>query len=236
LSACPAQGHYAPAVASHIYRAKELGTGPDINLAGVAIGNGLTNPTIQFGAYADYAAQNGVISEGVGAWMGVAGWAAPILQQCLLPGPTRTAVQLGCACPAQQYHTLCHVPQHVVVALLPGVLPACPCYSGAPVALCADCHHDLPVFLQPSPLSSSPPCLQTRNSIMWWWPLCRFGTNMCNRYKWTWLCGLTLQVCQVRAWCHHLLSTSVMLHMQCCWRVCIRAGHYSCDLLLSVVG
>jgi carboxypeptidase C (cathepsin A) len=54
-------------VANHIYRAKELGTGPDINLAGVAIGNGLTNPVIQFGAYADFAAQNGVISERVGA-------------------------------------------------------------------------------------------------------------------------------------------------------------------------
>ncbi|KIY93186.1 Serine carboxypeptidase-like 47 [Monoraphidium neglectum] len=43
-------GHYAPAVANRVYRAKELGEGEPINLKGVAIGNGLTMPGIQFGA------------------------------------------------------------------------------------------------------------------------------------------------------------------------------------------
>jgi hypothetical protein len=33
-----------------VYRAKELGEGEPINLKGVAIGNGLTMPGIQFGA------------------------------------------------------------------------------------------------------------------------------------------------------------------------------------------
>jgi hypothetical protein len=44
------QGHYAPAVANRVYKAKELGQGDPINIKGVAIGNGLTVPAIQFGA------------------------------------------------------------------------------------------------------------------------------------------------------------------------------------------
>ena len=54
-----------PAVASAVYKAKELGTGPIVNIKGAAIGNGLTNPAIQFGAYADYALENGVITQRV---------------------------------------------------------------------------------------------------------------------------------------------------------------------------
>jgi carboxypeptidase C (cathepsin A) len=48
-----------------VYRTSELGTGPPINLRGVAIGNGLTKPSVQYGAYADYALQEGLISQGV---------------------------------------------------------------------------------------------------------------------------------------------------------------------------
>jgi carboxypeptidase C (cathepsin A) len=52
-------------VANKVYRASELGQGPPINLKGVAIGNGLTKPSVQYGAYADYALQEGLISQGV---------------------------------------------------------------------------------------------------------------------------------------------------------------------------
>ncbi len=58
-------GHYCPAVANRVYRASELGEGPPINLKGVAIGNGLTNPAVQYGAYADYALQEKIISQSV---------------------------------------------------------------------------------------------------------------------------------------------------------------------------
>ena len=47
---CEPQGHYAPAVANRVYRAKELGEGEPVNIKGVAIGNGLTMPALQFGA------------------------------------------------------------------------------------------------------------------------------------------------------------------------------------------
>lgn len=93
-------GHYAPAVANRVYRASELGEGPPIALRGVAIGNGLTQPAVQFGAYADYALQEGLISQ------------------------------------------------------------------------------------------------STRDAIMWWYPLCRWGADFCSTHKWGWLCGLTLQYCQ----------------------------------------
>jgi hypothetical protein len=42
------------------------------------------------------------------------------------------------------------------------------------------------------------PALQTRDGIMWWYPLCRWGAEFCSNHKWGWLCGLTLQYCQVR--------------------------------------
>lgn len=62
---CLMQGHYCPAVAHRVYKASELGQGPPINLKGVAIGNGMTNPAVQFPAYADFALQNKLISESV---------------------------------------------------------------------------------------------------------------------------------------------------------------------------
>lgn len=52
-------------MANKVYRASELGQGPPIKLRGVAIGNGLTKPSVQYGAYADYALQEGLISQGV---------------------------------------------------------------------------------------------------------------------------------------------------------------------------
>lgn len=59
------QGHYCPAVAHRVYKATELGQGPPIKLKGVAIGNGMTNPAVQFPAYADFALQNNLISQSV---------------------------------------------------------------------------------------------------------------------------------------------------------------------------
>lgn len=61
----PTQGHYCPAVANRVYKASELGEGPRINLKGVAIGNGMTMPAVQFPAYADFALQNNLIDQGV---------------------------------------------------------------------------------------------------------------------------------------------------------------------------
>ena len=48
-------GHYVPAVSYRVFRAQQQGEGPAVKLRGFAIGNGLTMPEIQYGAYADYA-------------------------------------------------------------------------------------------------------------------------------------------------------------------------------------
>ncbi|KAG2492349.1 hypothetical protein HYH03_009297 [Edaphochlamys debaryana] len=74
-------GHYVPAVSSAIYRANELGQGPmTIPLAGLAIGNGMTHPSIQFPAYADFALENKLISQGlhdsIQWWMPLCTWGA----------------------------------------------------------------------------------------------------------------------------------------------------------------
>ena len=48
-------GHYVPAVSYRVFREQQKGGGPSFSLRGLAIGNGLTMPEIQYGAYADYA-------------------------------------------------------------------------------------------------------------------------------------------------------------------------------------
>ena len=59
-------GHYVPAVSHRIFTYNSA-VAPDkrINLKGLAIGNGMTNPAIQFGAYADYALMNNIIGKSV---------------------------------------------------------------------------------------------------------------------------------------------------------------------------
>lgn len=56
-------GHYIPAAAERVHRGNKEASGLHINLKGFAIGNGLTDPAIQYGAYADYALQMGIIGE-----------------------------------------------------------------------------------------------------------------------------------------------------------------------------
>ena len=62
-------GHYVPAITYRIWKeTKGKGNAP-MNLKGMAIGNGLTDPGIQYGAYADFAEAEGLISSGVAALM-----------------------------------------------------------------------------------------------------------------------------------------------------------------------
>ncbi|KAG1362655.1 Serine carboxypeptidase 3 [Cocos nucifera] len=56
-------GHYIPAFASRIHQANKAKEGTCINLKGFAIGNGLTDPAIQYKAYTDFALDNGIIKE-----------------------------------------------------------------------------------------------------------------------------------------------------------------------------
>ncbi|KAK9126607.1 hypothetical protein Scep_015453 [Stephania cephalantha] len=56
-------GHYIPAFASRVNNGNKAKEGIHINLKGFAIGNGLTNPRIQYEAYADYALQTKIIDE-----------------------------------------------------------------------------------------------------------------------------------------------------------------------------
>uniref|UniRef100_A0A6V7QU96 Carboxypeptidase n=1 Tax=Ananas comosus var. bracteatus TaxID=296719 RepID=A0A6V7QU96_ANACO len=56
-------GHYIPAAAERVYRGNKEKERLHINLKGFAIGNGLTDPAIQYGAYADYALEMGVIGQ-----------------------------------------------------------------------------------------------------------------------------------------------------------------------------
>lgn len=51
-------GHYAPAVANRIYRGNKNKEGPYVNLAGVGVGNGLTDPVIQYQYYPQMANNN----------------------------------------------------------------------------------------------------------------------------------------------------------------------------------
>ncbi|KAK7257673.1 hypothetical protein RIF29_31817 [Crotalaria pallida] len=56
-------GHYVPAIASRVNQGNKKKEGIHINLKGFAIGNGLTNPAIQYAAYADFALDKGLITK-----------------------------------------------------------------------------------------------------------------------------------------------------------------------------
>ncbi|KAJ4777805.1 Carboxypeptidase [Rhynchospora pubera] len=56
-------GHYIPAFAGRVHQGNKNNEGIHINLKGFAIGNGLTDPAIQFPAYTDYALDMGIITE-----------------------------------------------------------------------------------------------------------------------------------------------------------------------------
>ncbi|XP_047180597.1 serine carboxypeptidase-like [Vigna umbellata] len=56
-------GHYVPALASRINSANKQKQGLHINLKGLAIGNGFTNPAIQYEAYPDFALQSRIITK-----------------------------------------------------------------------------------------------------------------------------------------------------------------------------
>ncbi|MCL7021460.1 hypothetical protein MKW94_011535, partial [Papaver nudicaule] len=56
-------GHYIPAFASRVHKGNKNKEGIHINLKGFAIGNGLTNPAVQYKAYTDYALQNKLIEK-----------------------------------------------------------------------------------------------------------------------------------------------------------------------------
>ncbi|KAK9663981.1 hypothetical protein RND81_14G011100 [Saponaria officinalis] len=56
-------GHYIPAFASRVHQGNKAKEGAPINLKGFAIGNGLTDPEIQYQAYPDFALDNKVITQ-----------------------------------------------------------------------------------------------------------------------------------------------------------------------------
>lgn len=81
------QGHYVPAVASYISKQnKELqgGDSRHIDLKAIAIGNGLTDPLVQYSAYADYVLERGLISKAFRDTIDLAYYAvcAPALLAC----------------------------------------------------------------------------------------------------------------------------------------------------------
>ncbi|CAH9136040.1 unnamed protein product [Cuscuta epithymum] len=56
-------GHYIPALAFRVNEGNKKNKGIHINLKGFAIGNGLTNPSIQYPAYTDYALEQNLINK-----------------------------------------------------------------------------------------------------------------------------------------------------------------------------
>ncbi|KAI5436151.1 Serine carboxypeptidase-like 48, partial [Lathyrus oleraceus] len=56
-------GHYIPALASRVHKGNKNKEGIIINFKGLAIGNGLTNPRIQYQAYTQFALDNKLITK-----------------------------------------------------------------------------------------------------------------------------------------------------------------------------
>jgi carboxypeptidase C (cathepsin A) len=58
-------GHYVPAIAERILKGNSRKSGININFKGLAIGNGMSQPLIQYGEYADFSLSHGLISAAV---------------------------------------------------------------------------------------------------------------------------------------------------------------------------
>lgn len=58
-------GHYVPALSAYIVRQNQNTSNPSINLQGSAIGNGLVDPGVQYGLYANFSLTNSLISKAV---------------------------------------------------------------------------------------------------------------------------------------------------------------------------
>jgi len=56
-------GHYVPALSAHIFKENSNSSNTPINLKGLAIGNGLVDPLLQYPYYAPYAYDHGIISQ-----------------------------------------------------------------------------------------------------------------------------------------------------------------------------
>lgn len=76
--------HYVPAVSYAINIYNKATKSQAINLKGLAIGNGLTDPAIQYGAYADFAMLNKLIPKTVGRAMKLVG-TLNYYGECYLP-------------------------------------------------------------------------------------------------------------------------------------------------------
>ena len=64
-------GHYVPAVTREIVRRNAAGADKPINLKGFAIGNGLTDPEVQYKSYVPYTEEHGLVEESALTFMKV---------------------------------------------------------------------------------------------------------------------------------------------------------------------
>ncbi len=76
-------GHYVPAVARAVLRSNADSTQEQINLSGIAIGNGLTDPAEQYKYYVPYSEEHGLVSEGTLKLMsGIQDLCEPLIKAC----------------------------------------------------------------------------------------------------------------------------------------------------------
>lgn len=115
-------GHYVPAVSNRLFHEmKKPSAAKKINLKGFAIGNGLTDPGIQYGAYSDYAVINNLVSPTTARYVkAVSTLCIQTLPDCITLGDLVhsmfSSVLLAQWCASIK--TICMVPSTVVTHVL----------------------------------------------------------------------------------------------------------------------
>jgi cathepsin A (carboxypeptidase C) len=79
-------GHYVPAVSREIVRRNEAGADPAIPLAGIAIGNGMTDPEIQYKHYIPFTEEHDLVSSSALTFMkATLEMCEPLIKACNSP-------------------------------------------------------------------------------------------------------------------------------------------------------
>lgn len=188
-------GHYVPAVSNRLFHEmKTPSVGKKINLKGFAIGNGLTDPGIQYGAYSDYAVINNLVSPTTARYIKAVSTLSPQtnLGYSTMGGPCSEwpefCIVSNAVCmhsqPPDGVSARTKIPPYRGVIDTRALLHWMSCLQSHVYVMCTSCAVRSQATEQLTAISVQ------------MFPLCKLGIQLCNSLNVGFVCQLSLQYCQ----------------------------------------